>query len=128
MVLFAHLSYLHPFYLWCAGMPVFLPKKKFLPFVGDFLPLLVQFFHFKSYFQPVVGLYNPNFSTSFFSFLLTKCYCIPVWGVVRVVLGLRVHTPHPFSYATMLCYWISLKKKKKKRKRKKCACYLSLSK
>ena len=43
-------------------------------------PLMVQIFAFLSYFQPVVGLYNPNLSTfPLFSFLLAKCYWYPWW-------------------------------------------------
>ena len=47
----------------------FLSKEGILPFVGEFLPFVGPFFCTLSYFQPVVGLFNPNLSTfSFFSF------------------------------------------------------------
>ena len=49
------------------GMPVFLPKKEFLPFVGDFLP---KFLYFKVFFSLLLGFitkistHSPSFLPS----------------------------------------------------------------
>ena len=66
-------------------MPVFLPKKDFLPFVGPNFCIL-------SYFQPVLGLYNKNVSTFFFLFFSDKMSLVSLCTASGPSEGLTTYT------------------------------------